>query len=64
MTDIEIKRSDIEANLNAEYEAWFKRLQALTDEVLDINDWTGRWYDGYTPEHALKDGPEDNRIAL
>lgn len=48
------------ARVNAQYEAWFKQLQALTSEVLDIEDWTGRWYDGYTPSEALEDGPDED----
>lgn len=50
---------DIELRLNAEFDAWFKRLQALAKDELDPDDWGGRWYDGYTPEHALADGPEE-----
>lgn len=46
--------------LQAEYEAWFKRLQALTDEALDGDDWTGRWYDGYSPEEALAAGHDED----
>jgi hypothetical protein len=44
--------------IGAEYDAWFKQLQALTDAALDPKDWTGRWYDGYTPAEALADGPD------
>lgn len=47
-------------NLQVEYDAWFKRLQALTDRALDPGDWTGRWYDGYTPAEALEDGPDED----
>ena len=46
--------------LAEEYEAWFKQLQALTSNALNIEDWTGRWYDGYTPSEALEDGPDDD----
>lgn len=49
-----------EARLKADFESWFKRLQALTEQVLVPEDWTGRWFDGYTPEEALEDGPEDD----
>lgn len=48
----------MEAKLNAEFEAWFAQLQALASEALTPEDWTERWFDGYTPEQALKDGPE------
>lgn len=51
---------DTEAKLNADFDAWFVKLQALTTEILDPEDWTGRWYDGYTPAEALEDGPEDD----
>ena len=44
--------------LNAEFDAWFAQLQALTRKTLIPEDWTGRWYDGYTPANALEHGPE------
>lgn len=46
--------------LNAQFDAWFKELQALTPEVLVPEDWTGRWYDGYSPAKALEVGPEED----
>jgi hypothetical protein len=46
--------------LNAEFETWFDQLQTLTDQELDPDDWTGRWYDGYSPQEAIEDGPEDD----
>ena len=49
-----------EAVLKQQFESWFSRLQALTSETLNPDDWVGRWFDGYTPEDALNDGPEDN----
>jgi hypothetical protein len=51
--------SEIEARLNAEFDAWFKQLQALTKDKLDPDDWGGRWFDRFTPEEALADGPEE-----
>ena len=50
---------DLGEKLNAEFEAWFKKLQALTDRALVPEEWTGRWYDGYAPADALAEGPED-----
>ncbi len=50
--------TDMEANLHADFDAWFKCLQALTSEPLYPPDWTERWFDGYTPEEALEDGPD------
>lgn len=49
-----------EQKLNAEYDAWFARLQALTKDHLDPEEWTERWFDGYTPEQAFADGPESD----
>ena len=46
--------------LNAEFTAWFEALQSLTAQPLDPEEWTGRWYDGYTPAQALEDGPESD----
>ena len=46
--------------LNAEFDAWFKRLQSLTSEQLIPEEWTGRWYDGYAPAEALQDGPDED----
>lgn len=54
-----LDKTDIEQRLNAEFDAWFARLQALTERVLVPEDWGGRWFDGYTPEDALEDGPEE-----
>ena len=52
---------DLKAKLDAEYMAWFAKLQALTDVALDPDaGWIGRWYDGYSPAEALEDGPEDD----
>lgn len=50
--------SDMEARLNKEFDGWFARLQALTSRVLVPEDWTGRWFDSYTPEAALEAGPD------
>lgn len=52
--------STAEAKLNAEFEEWFAKLQALTSEALVPEDWTERWFDGYTPADALEDGPEED----
>lgn len=51
---------DMEQRLNAEFDAWFAQLQALTSEALDPDDWPERWFDGYTPADALKAGPESD----
>jgi hypothetical protein len=50
--------STMEQRLEEEFEAWFARLQALTPDELTPEDWTERWFDGYSPEEALEDGPE------
>lgn len=52
--------SDLEAKLNAEFDAWFAKLQALTSKQLNPDDWPERWFDGYTPEEALEAGPEND----
>lgn len=46
--------------LSTQYETWFQELQHLTSEVLDPTEWTGRWYDGYSPSEALEDGPDED----
>lgn len=50
----------MQKRLEAEFNAWFARLQALTSRALEPDDWTGRWFDGYTPEQALTEGPEED----
>ena len=47
---------DIEARLNAEFDAWFAKVQALSKEPLGTpsEDWTELWFDGCTPEEALE----------
>jgi len=52
--------SDFQTRINAEYDAWFKRLQALTKDELDPNEWVDRWYENYTPAEAMEIGPEDD----
>jgi len=58
-----MSENDTEARLKAEFDEWFARLQAIetrrSGAKLDPEDWAGRWFDGYTPEEALEDGPED-----
>lgn len=56
---MEAQPGSVAHKLQAEYDEWFKRLQALTSKVLLPEEWTGRWYDGFTPEEALKEGPEE-----
>jgi hypothetical protein len=47
--------SDLQAKLNAEFDAWFAKVQAITDEALEPSeDWAAAWFDGYTPEDALE----------
>jgi hypothetical protein len=58
--EIKMMPDTLGSRLGAQYEDWFKRLQAISKEPLDIDDWTGRWYDGYTPEEALDNGPDDD----
>ncbi len=50
----------MQKQMEAEFDAWFARLQALTSEALEPDDWTGRWFDGYTPEQALEVGLEED----
>ena len=45
--------------LKAEFDSWFARLQALTTEKLNPEDWTVNWYDGWTPEESLAHGPAE-----
>ena len=47
-----------ESALQEAFDAWFARTQALTSEPLKPEDWTERWFDGYTPQEALEEGPE------
>jgi hypothetical protein len=49
----------LQTRLNAEYDAWFKQLQALTKDELDPDEWVDLWYEDYTPAEALEVGPED-----
>lgn len=51
--------SEADPDLNLDFDEWFTRLQALTNEALVEDDWVTRWYDHFTPEEALEDGPED-----
>lgn len=60
----EARTMDVEAKLNAEFDAWFAKLQALTSDALDQEDWTERWFDGYTPEDALAAGPESDEGCI
>lgn len=57
-----VTRQEIEAGLNAQFDAWFGRLQSLTSRALDPEEWTGRWFDGWTPEEALAEGPEPEQM--
>lgn len=50
--------NEIEQRLQTEFDNWFAKLQEISTEQLDPEDWTGRWYDGYTPSDALAVGPE------
>ena len=48
--------SDMEVNLNAEFDAWFIKVQALSKEPIKSDeDWAALWFDGYTPEEAIED---------
>ncbi len=51
---------DMKTKLTAEFDAWFLRLQAHTDAALVPEDWTERWFDGFTPADALAVGPEND----
>jgi hypothetical protein len=47
-----------EAVLRRQYDEWFSQIQALSPDKLNPDDWVTRWFDGYTPQEALEDGPE------
>lgn len=49
---------DIEAAMNAQFDAWFAELQKLSSVALNPDDWGGRWFDYYSPADALAAGPE------
>lgn len=54
--------SDTESRLNAEFDAWFEKVKALSKEPLDPSeDWAELWFDGYTPEDALALNAEDSQ---
>ncbi len=48
----------IAERLKAGFDRWFAELQALTNTRLEPEEWTGRWFDGFTPAEALPLGPE------
>ncbi|WP_262027587.1 hypothetical protein [Microvirga sp. Mcv34] len=52
--------TDLAERIEAEYMAWFQRLQSLTDHELDPDKWVSRWYDNYNPAAALEAGPEED----
>lgn len=43
--------------MEADFDEWFKKLQALATDKLDPDEWTVNWYDGWTPEESLEHGP-------
>jgi hypothetical protein len=46
--------------LNAEFDVWFAKVKALSKVPLDPSqDWAELWFDGYSPEEALEDYPEE-----
>lgn len=48
--------SDMEAKLNAEFDAWFAKVKALTLETIEPDDlWAEFWFDGFTPEEAVQE---------
>lgn len=52
--------TDMQAKLNAEFDAWFAKVRELAGKPLEPNEfWAELWFDGYTPEEALtpEDGP-------
>jgi hypothetical protein len=50
------RMTDLQTRFNAEFDAWFAKVQALTDEVLEPSEeWASFWFDGYAPEEALDD---------
>lgn len=55
-----VSKDTIAKRLQTEFDNWFAKLQELSTDKLDPEDWTGRWYDGYTPSDALAAGPEDD----
>jgi len=59
MTCPPVERRDIEKRLQNEFDIWFAKLQNLSELELDPDDWTERWFDGYTPAAALEAGPPE-----
>ena len=54
-------RPSIADRVRASYLEWFGALAKLAGRPLNEDDWTGRWYDGFTPEAALAAGPDPDR---
>lgn len=54
-----ITREEVEKGLRTDFDQWFAKLQALTTEKLDPEEWTVNWFDGWTPEASLEHGPAD-----
>jgi hypothetical protein len=49
--------SDMEAKLNAEFDAWFAKVCEIAKCKLNADDdpiWAELWFDGYTPEEAVR----------
>lgn len=54
---------NLQEKLDAEFNEWFAKVQALTDEALEPDDqWAGCWFDGYTPEEALEEYKSGDRM--
>jgi hypothetical protein len=48
--------SDLEAKLNAEFDAWFEKVKAISKEPIEPNEgWAELWFDGYAPSEAAED---------
>lgn len=57
---MEAEPGSIAHGIQEQYRIWFEDLQHLTSRALDPKDWTGRWYDGFSPAEALAEGPDND----
>jgi hypothetical protein len=53
---------DIETKLNAEFDAWFAKVRALSvDTIEPSEEWSDLWFDGCSPEEALEEMEQEQR---
>ncbi len=49
--------SNAEAELNSEFDAWFAKVCEIAKAKLSADDdpiWAELWFDGYTPDEAVR----------